>query len=154
MVHCFVDDLLVMAKSENTINELKLNLVSKLPANDMRRAADYFGMKILQTSHLIGLCHKKYVDIFVSKMGLRECSASRVPCDKSDDFSTKGKVSSDDSFLCSKLIGSLLYIVTHTRLNIALVTSMLAWLDENTSIKHQEAAMKVVKHLVEQVHIP
>lgn len=45
---CYVDDLLILGKDEKSINKLKKDLTLMLAANDMGKALDYLGMKIIQ----------------------------------------------------------------------------------------------------------
>lgn len=57
--------------------------------------------------------------------GLSECSAGNVPFDTSFEVRAEGKVSGYDASPYRKLIGSVVYIATHTRLEIAVLTNML-----------------------------
>ena len=147
LVLCYVDDLLVMAENEARLKSLKRKLAEKLPANDMGLATDFLGMKLIHGNGHITLLQSKYSEALVKNMELVECRGAIVPCDPSVDMSTPSEEAADKGFPYRSVIGSLLYIATHTRPDIAVAASMLARIVEKPSMKHQKAAIKVVKYL-------
>ena len=80
------------------------------------------------------------------RSGLNNCKPNTVACDISIDLSTPGSDLVDEQFPYRSIIGSLLYIATHTRPDIAVATSILARYVENLSMKHQKAVVKIVKY--------
>lgn len=147
MVLCYVDDLLIMAENETKMADLKRKLGTRLPANDMGIALDFLGMKLIHAEGSVTLVQSKYAAALVQDLGLSQCSGSAIPCDPTGDLSTPSEEAADEGFGYRSIIGSLLYIATHTRPDIAVATSMLARHVEYPSKKHQEAVMKVVKYL-------
>ena len=147
MVLCYVDDLLVMAEDETKMSELKMKLASRLPANDMGLAVDFLGMKLIHGEGSVTVVQSKYVEALVQKLGLSQCRPSVIPCDPSVDLSTPSEEAADEEFEYRSIIGSLLYLSTHTRPDIAVTTSMLARHVESPSMKHQQGVIKVLKYL-------
>lgn len=147
IVLCYVDDLLLLGEDEEDLRKLKSQLVVKLPANDLGKATDFLGIKIRQEQDYIGLGQKKQIMSLVEELGLSESRETNLPCDLSIDLSTAENEVADPSFPYRRVVGVLLYIATHTRPDIALVTSMLARHVENPSMKHQQAVIKTVKYL-------
>ena len=138
-----------MAKDEVKLKDLKAKLAEKLPANDMRLAIDFLGMKIAHGEGYVTLIQSKYAEALVKNMGLVNCNGSLIPCDTSIDLSTASEEAADKDFPYRSIVGSLLYIATHTRPDIAVATSILARYVDSPSKKHQKAATKVVKYLKE-----
>lgn len=147
MVLCYVDDLLVMAEDEKKMAVLKEKLAEKLPANDMGTATDFLGMKLIHEEDGIIITQNKYIEGLISKLGLSNCRTSIIPCDPNIDLSTPGDEEADAEFEYRSIVGSLMYLATHTRPDIFVATSMLARHVENPSKKHQQAIVKLVKYL-------
>lgn len=78
--------------------------------------------------------------------GTKLMLCSKVPCDTSADFSTKGEISGNNSFRYRKVIDSTVYIATNARLDIAFLTSIVARHVKGLSLKHQKSAPRVVKY--------
>ena len=141
MVLCYVDDLLVMAKDEVKLKDLKAKLAEKLPANDMGLAIDFLGMKIAHGEGYVTLIQSKYAEALVKNMGLVNCNGSHIPCDTSIDLSTASEEAAAKDFPYRGIVGSMLYIATHTRPDIAVATNMLARYVDAPSKKHEKAAI-------------
>lgn len=147
MVLCYVDDLLVMGDCEKAIKDLKQKFAHSLPANDLGKASEFLGMKLIQGPDYIALSQRKQIQALIDELGLNECREVRVPCDVSVDLSTKNGKDADEDFPYRRIIGILLYIATHTRPDIAVVTNMLARHVNEPAMEHQLAAVKVVRYL-------
>jgi len=102
---------------------------------------------LIHGNNSVTLVQSKYAEALVRELKLTECRGSIIPADPAVDLSTPGEEAADEDFPYRSVIGSLLYMATHTRPDIAVVTSMLARHVENPSRKHQKAVIKVVKYL-------
>ena len=93
------------------------------------------------------LLQSKYAHDLVLKLGLNSCKSSAIPCDISIDISTPSDDIADEGFPYRSIIGSLLYIATHTRPDISVATSILVRHVESPSMKQHNAVIKIVKYL-------
>ena len=147
MVLCYVDDLLLMSSSEIKLKKLKERLSSRLPANDLGEARDFLGMKLIREDDAISIVQSKYVTSILDDMRMSNCQGVTVPHDPAVDLSTDDGDDCDADFPYRSLIGSLLYIATHTRPDISVVVSMLASHVEAPKKKHQVGLIKLMKYL-------
>ena len=147
VILCYVDDLFVLTESVELLDYIKDKLSDTLPAKDMGLATDFLGIKLVHEPGSVTLLQTKYIDAIISAAGLENSKAAVVPSDPTVDLSTVSEEGIDDDFQYRSLIGSLLYIATRTRPDIAVVTSMLARHVEQPSKKQQYAVIKLLKYL-------
>ena len=147
VVICYVDDLLVLAEDIEVLKAMKIRLSGKLPGNDLGKAVDFLGMKIIHGKDSLLLGQNKYSKAILADMNMLNCREVTVPSDPSVELSTADSEAADEDFPYRKLIGSLMYIGTRTRPDISVVVSMLARHVESPGKKLQAAAIRVLKYL-------
>ena len=147
IVLIYVDDLLIITETEDILVQVKSQLLGTLPSKDLGLATDFLGIKLVHGKGYVQLVQSKYTEGLVRDVRLSDSVSSQVPCDPSVDLSIRSEEAAENDFQYRSIIGSLMYLATHTRPDISVATSMLARHVESPSMKHQRAAMKVLKYL-------
>ena len=104
-------------------------------------------MKLVHEENSVVLIQSKYIQEHVRTLGHNTFKPALVSCDISIDLSTSSPETAEDNFPYESVIGSLVYIATNTRPEIAVATGMLAQHVETPSMKHQIAVIKIIKYL-------
>ena len=147
IVLIYVDDLLIIAETEDTMSRTKTKLLQVLPSKDLGISIDFLGMKLNHGKGYVQLSQDKYVEGLIREHGLETSAGSKVPSDPAVDLSVCSEEAADVEFPYRSIVGSLMYIATHTRPDITVSTSMLAKHVESPSMKHQQATVKLLRYL-------
>lgn len=118
----------------------------KLPANGLQKATDFLGIKVIQGSDFIALARKQQIQSLLDEVGHGECRNISVRCETSVDLGTVDGSPANASLPYRRVVAVLLYIATHTRPDLAVVTKMLPQHVGSPSKKHQAAEVKVIKY--------
>lgn len=125
----YVDDMTLMAKSTEIINEVKKFISSKFELEDLGDIKYYLGIEINKSvDGYYQLCQSNYINKIAFDYGLADAKESNVPISVNYGKTTKVE---DEKFLTDntayqKLIGSLLYVAVNTRPDIAASVSILS----------------------------
>ena len=114
----YVDDMLIIGSDDNMIKSTKVMLSTRFDMKDMKLANVILGVKILWTSDGLVLSQLHYVDKIPNKFGKNDFGVARTPLDINIHMS-KNKSESVSQLEYSKVIGSLMYLMSCTRPDIA-----------------------------------
>jgi hypothetical protein len=150
----YVDDLLIASKKETKINEIIKTLEQNFEIKNLGDVKYYLGIGIQrnQNGHFELNQTNKIVEL-LERFHKKDFVPSSIPMDtsylKEDDNSDL----MEDNSRYRKAIGSLLYIATVTRPDIALAVNLLSRKNENPTTKDWEAAIKVIRYLNTTKHL-
>ncbi|XP_075096256.1 secreted RxLR effector protein 161-like [Nicotiana tabacum] len=121
----------------------------------MGEASYMIGIKIFcdRSQGALGLSQKCYIKRVLENFNMNNCSAGIVPIQKGDKFSPIQCPKNDverkemESIPYSSIVGSLMYALTCTRLNISFEVGMIGRYQSNPGIDHWKAAKKVLSYL-------
>ena len=114
----YVDDMLIVNNDDKMIISTKNMLNSRFDMKDMGLVDVILGIKILRTSYGLILSQSHYVDNILGKFDKDNSGICRTPIDVTIHLS-KNKGKSVSQVEHSRVIGSLMYLMTCTRPNIA-----------------------------------
>ncbi|KAK6148066.1 hypothetical protein DH2020_018978 [Rehmannia glutinosa] len=142
----YVDDLLIMGSSHDTIMETKRMLKRNFDMKDMGTADVILGIKISRTPNGIILSQSHYVEKVLKKFNAFDNSPSKTPIDLSINL-VANKTEPVAQMEYSRIIGSLMYITNCTRPDLAYPVNMLSRFTSNPSHEHWKALTRVLKYL-------
>ena len=108
---------------------------SRFYMNDMGLADVILGIKIKRTSYGLIISQSHYVDNILRKFDKDDSSIARTPVDVTIHFS-KNKGESISQVEYSRVIGSLMYLMSCAKPNIAYAVSKLSSYMSNLGVKH------------------
>ena len=128
------------------ITSTKNMLNSKFDMKDMGLADVILGIKIKRTSDGFILSQSHYVDNILGKFDKDNFGIARTPVDVTL-YLSKNKGESVSQVEYSRVIGSLMYLMSCTRLDIAYAINKLSRYTSNSGAMHWQGIMRVLKYL-------
>ncbi|RVW71630.1 Retrovirus-related Pol polyprotein from transposon TNT 1-94 [Vitis vinifera] len=146
IVCLYVDDMLIVGSDDKMITSTKNMLNSRFDMKDMGLADVILGIKIKRTSDELILSQSHYVDKILGKFDKDNSGVARTPVDVTLHLS-KNKGESVSQVEYSRVIGSLMYLMSCTRPDIAYAVSKLSRYTSNPGAKHWQGIIRVLKYL-------
>ena len=146
IVCLYVDDMLIVGSEDNMITSTKNVLNSRFDIKYLGLADVILGIKIKRTSYGLILSQSHYVDNILGKFDKDNSGISKTLVDATLHLS-KNKGESVSQVEYSKVIGSLMCLMSCTRPNITYSISKLSSYTSNPGAKHWQGIMRVLKYL-------
>ena len=140
----YVDDSIIMAKSEHAIKDLLDKLGAHLELTS-RPLNSFLGIQVEQLDDGLFLHQTRFVDNVLERFGMTDCKPSSSPLDRSI-FSSDETEEIDDSEYRS-MIGSLQYLVQCTRADLAFPVSFLSRFLTKPTKKRMSELRRVFRYL-------
>jgi transposase InsO family protein len=144
----YVDDLLIASQRSEKIIEIKCLLQSKYRMNDLGIARQFLGIEIKRISNGIALHQSRFVNTLLKRFDMESCNGVSTPMEagrrltaatENDELADQGTYQS--------LIGSLIYLVTGTRPDIAFAVATLSKFNSCPTVDHLAAAKRVLRYV-------
>jgi hypothetical protein len=148
---CHIDDLLIMSPNLQLVESFKRHIAKTVEITDLGEAHFFLGIEISRdrAKHTITLSQTKYVKEIMSRFNKSNLHAVSTPAelgirlDKSDKTAEACMVQE-----YQKQIGSLMYLMTKTRPDIAFAVSCCARFMSNPDATHFRALDRVWKSTI------
>jgi hypothetical protein len=154
-VGVYVDDLVIMCEDLDEIRKVKSELSKKFDMQDFGPASTILGMKLTYNRQegVLSLSQDKYIGEILKKYNLQDCTGVVTPMTAGMKYTKsmspkdeKGKVQMSKVPYRSA-IGSLMYVMTCTRPDIATAVGVLSRFSENPGRDHWEGVKRVFRYL-------
>jgi hypothetical protein len=142
----YVEDILIFGTNMKVIHEVKSFLSKSFHMKDLGQADVILNIKLIKKESGITLSQSHYVEKILSCFGFIDGKFSPTPYDPSVIL-CKNKNKPTDQLKYSEIIGSLIYLVSVTRLDISFVVSKLSRFMSNLGIDHWHALERVMRYL-------
>ena len=146
----YVDDMILAGKDETKMEKVKKELSSKFDIKDLGELSYFLGMSIVQKQEekVTWMGQPTYTQKLLTKTGMNDCKPVKTPVDPGHRLV---KASEDeealDQPLYQSVVGSLMYLATCTRPDIAFAVGMLARFSSKPNRSHWTAAKRVLRYL-------
>ena len=146
IVCLYIDDMLIVGNDNKMITSTKNILNLRFDMKDLELADVILGIRIEKASygHILSQLH--YVDNILGKFDKDNSSIARTPVYITLHFS-KCKVESVSQVEYYRVIGSLMYLMSCTRQDIAYAVNKLSRYTSNPRAKYWQEIMRVFKYL-------
>ena len=148
----YVDDLLVITKNLASFQVLLAELSKQFKVHEFADVKSFIGLEILRDrAHKILYLHQKsYINRLLRTFGMRNCCLKHCPMtsemyDQLNCINANAKVTS--GFPYRELLGSLMFLMSSTRPDIAFCVSFLSRFMQNYTQLHCDAAKDVLRYL-------
>ena len=143
----YVDDILIFGTNLKVIEEVKSFLSQNFEMKDLGVADVILNIKLLRDNEGgITLLQSHYVEKVLSRFGYSDCTPSQTPYDPSV-LIRKSKGMAKDQLRYSQIIGSLMYLASATRPDIAFAVSKLSRFVSKPGDVHWHAVERVMRYL-------
>jgi hypothetical protein len=147
MLCLYVDDILIFGTNMMVIEQVKSFLSQSFDMKDLGEADVILNIKLLRDENGgITLLQSHYVEKVLSRFGYSECTPSPTPYDPSKML-RKNKRLARDQLRYSQIIGSLMYLASATRPDIAFAVSKLSRFVSKPGDDHWHALERVMRYL-------
>jgi hypothetical protein len=151
----YVDDLLIAVSTLETVECVKNKVLDKFEARDMGEAGLFLGMSIVRnrSRKLLWLNQGRYARDVVARFGMTEARAISAPMAR-ETKSSRGNLGgqpTDQPY--AEVVGSLLYLMTFTRPDLAQSVGVLSRFVSDARKEHWEAAAKVLRYVVDTLDL-
>ena len=150
VIVCHIDDLLIMSPKMSLIQEFKKHMANSVEITDLGEAHFFLGIQITRnrTAHTMTLSQTKYLKEIMSKFHKDKLHSVTTPAELGIRLD-KSQSTADPSVVqdYQRQIGSLMYLMTKTRPDIAFAVSCCARFMSNPDATHFRALDRVWKYL-------
>jgi hypothetical protein len=144
IITVWVDDLLVITKTEESMRDLKQELGTLFEITDLGNPNKIVGIEITRTENSISICQKQYTMSILQSEGMQDANPVSTPLDPNMKLEPipEGSIG-DRSNSFAVLMGKLQYLATATRPDIAFAVNRLAAYTANPNMSHYTAAIEI-----------
>ncbi|CAM8990842.1 unnamed protein product [Rhodiola kirilowii] len=151
----YVEDILLISKSVNKIQKLKKDLSREFKMKDLGKARKILGMIIERNRNdcFLEIHQKPYLEKVIAKYGNLNSKPVKVPLaphfllSKSQSPKTDSEIVRMEIVPYANVIGSLMYAMISTRLDLSYVISLLSRFMSNLGMDHWLALKHVVAYV-------
>lgn len=152
----YVDDLILITESTESMDELKQALKTRYKMKDMGELSYILGISVVQEKekNCVFLHQKHYIETILQKYGMNNANPITTPAD------TNVKLIKDDGVskpvnpsTYQSMVGSLLYAAMATRPDIAHAVSVVSKFNANPNAAHLTAVKRILRYLKGTVNL-
>jgi hypothetical protein len=144
----WVDDSLLFASSDETMDHMKDTLRSEWEVTNLGEPSKIVGIKVTRSDDTITISQEKYIENVLRKEGMADANPVGMPMDphiKLEPNPDDNKFNRSDSF--AKLLGCLQFISNSTRPDISYAVNRLAAYTANPGLQHHGALKRILRYL-------
>lgn len=146
----YVDDILIVSKTLDRINEIKQSLMGAFDARDLGEANLFLGMTIVRDrpNHTIKLGQQRAITDLLAKYNMSDCKSKSVPIGAGVQLAAGDSDPIDtNTYPYASVVGALLYLSVCTRPDIAFAVGVLSRHMAAPTTAHWAAAKGVLRYL-------
>jgi len=149
IIALYVDDLLILTDSLETMTTLKLNLSQTFAMTDCGEIHHFLGIKITRdrNKRTITLDQGHYIDQILTRFNMTNCKPVATPLDASIQLKITEDAEITDVTLYQQIVGSAMYLMIATRPDIAATISIISQFTSKPTRDHHHAAKHLLHYL-------
>lgn len=150
IVLVYVDDMLIAAPSTEAVERVTREVLDRFEARDLGDARLFLGMSIVRDRErrLLWLHQAQYARMVVDKFGMTEAKLSSVPMGREVRLRRDDEAGEVIDQPYAELVGSLMYLMTCTRPDLAQAVGVLSRYVSSPRKQHWVAATRVLRYVV------
>ncbi|GJX04957.1 retrotransposon protein, putative, ty1-copia subclass [Tanacetum coccineum] len=151
----YVDDILIMGNNIPMLQDVNSYLGRCFAMKDLGEVAYILGIKIYRdrSKRLIGLCQSAYIEKIIKRFYMENSKRGTIPMQeklkfsKSQGASTPTEIQRMQNIPYASTVGSIMYAVRCTRLDVAFSQNITSRFQRNPSDAHWTAVKNILKYL-------
>ena len=148
IIAVYVDDIVLFGEEHELMDQLVTHFKSEFQVNDMGTLHWLLGIQIEYSNANITLSQTAYIDKVLTRFSMQDCNPVSTPiqCNQKLIAATDEDMRANATTY-QQIIGSIMYIVSATRPDLAYTISHLSQFNSDPSLSHQSAAKRVLRYL-------
>ena len=110
IVSLYVDDLIYKGNDESMCNDFRSSMMLEFDMSNLGRMRYFLGIEILQNSHGIFMCQRKYARDVLTRFGMQDCNAVKNPIVPGTKLSKNEAGNKVNATQFKLVVGSLMYL--------------------------------------------
>ena len=143
----YVDDLLIIAKGDEEISEIKERLKQSYKMKDLGVARKFLGFYIEYHVDGIFIHQEEYIKSLLAKHGMENAHSVTTPLDSNVKLILDNGEETVDQKQYQSIVGGLMYAACVTRIDIAYAVGLLSRFSSKPTVSHLAAAKRVLRYL-------
>jgi len=145
----YVDDLIVAGETLAGVNAIKRSVSARFDVRDMGEVKDFIGMKVMRdkAAKQLTLSNPGHIMTLLKAFGMEACTPNKTAMATGVKLSKTGENLLPAGNRYAELVGSLLYLSTTTRPDIAFAVGVLSRFMSCPEQDHMLAAKGVLRYL-------
>jgi Reverse transcriptase (RNA-dependent DNA polymerase) len=140
IITVWVDDLLMFATSDHTMEAMKNDIRSEWEMTDLGEPTKIVRIKITLKEQMVTISQRKYIENILKKEGLKHANAVSTLLDVNSLLEPNPEGGQgDQSNSYARLLGELQFLANTTRPDITFAVNRLAAYTANPSLQHMSA---------------
>ena len=150
IIAVYVDDLILAGKDERRIAETKKNLSGRFRMKDLGELNHFLGLEVRQSveKDRLWVGQTTYTLRILEDFGMLESKPVNTPADSNTNLTKRTDEEDEmDKSLYQAAVGSLLYLSTRTRPDIAFAVGKVAQFSSNPTQRHWTAVKRIMRYI-------
>lgn len=145
----YVDDILIMSRTDAKIDEVRDFLNTKFEIKDLGDVRYCLGLEFERGANEMKICQTGYINEVLERFGMSECRPVSTPMEPGTKLQKEDEKSDEkaESFPYRQLVGALMYLSVGTRPDISHAVSALSQFNDRHEEQHWKAAKRVLRYL-------
>ena len=149
IVLIWVDDLLIGASDEKVMNQFKTNFAKAFAIKDLGCLKFFLGIEFVFGNNMVSMNQSFYIQQILNKFNMTEAQPRNLPIDPSVyDLLRLPSEELENPTIYREIIGSLIYIMTATRPDIAFAVTLLSRFMQKPTKMHLKLARGILHYLI------
>ena len=150
----FVDDMLIFAKSESELEQIKIKLNEWFKMKDLGVVKYYLGIEFNVENDTITMSQSKYVEQLLQTFGMKDCKPRYTPCEINSNKINRdlNPLDIDGIKVYRQIVGGIIYLMSCTRPDLSFVVTMLSQFMSNPTSGHMIMAKHVLRYIKCTMH--
>ena len=142
----YIDDIIAMGNDEKEKQTLRQCLTKEFEIKELGRLKYFLGIKVAYFNQGIFISQQKYVMDLLKETRKLACKLTSIPIDPNHKLGEAKEDVTINRKMYQHLVGRLIYL-SHTRLDIAYVVSVISQFMHSPKEVHLQSAIRVLQYL-------
>lgn len=141
----YVDDLILAAKDERLLKEVKNELNEQFYIKDLGQISYCLGIEFNYDKSGLKMSQKGYVSNVLKKFGMENCKGISTPMEIGLKLGKPAESIKDKPY--ASVVGSLMYLATATRPDISFAVNYLSQFNHDHGEEHWKAVKRILRYI-------
>lgn len=148
IIALYVDDILVLTKTESLMKEIKGGIKKAFKVKDSGEVKRILGIQVHRDSNRIVIEQSQYARKLLQDYGMEQCTPVGTPLDGYESITAaRPDEEQADQRAYQQRIGSLMYLMTGTRPDLAFAIGKLSQYCHAPTVRHANAVNRVLRYV-------
>ena len=144
----WVDDLLICSNNDAELVKFKAALSENFKMKDLGPLNWFLGIKVIRTANSVAINQEDFICKILEKFGMENCKPKSLLSDVNvTKFDEEESPVLENPTIFREIIGSLIYVMSCTRPDLAYIVTKLSQFMSNPKVSHLSYAKTVLRYL-------